>query len=141
MLASTKNDLEIIKFLLENKADVNQLNKDGWSSLHIAVREGHYDIIKYILNSNYANHSLFQRSKNGRTVFHTASLHGHLSVLLLLLSHSHIYCKDIEPNDLNILSMKDSCGITPFMDAVLGISYKMIVKLNLNRLFNLKNFS
>lgn len=38
MLACTKDNLEIIKFLVNNKADLDQVNKDGWNALHIAVR-------------------------------------------------------------------------------------------------------
>ena len=44
MLACTRNNLEIIQFLVENEADLNQLNKDGWNALHIAIRF----IIKYL---------------------------------------------------------------------------------------------
>lgn len=38
MLACTKNSLDIIKYLVEHKADLNQVNKDGWTAFHIAVR-------------------------------------------------------------------------------------------------------
>ena len=127
MLACTKNNLDVVKFLLENKADLNQLNKDGWNALHISVREGHYEIIKYLLNFNNTKHSLSHRSKNGRTVFHTAALHGHLEILVLLLSQSRNIGEDMEFNDLNILIMKDSCGITPLMDAVLGNIFFVLI--------------
>ncbi len=124
MLGCTKNNLDIVKFLLENKADINQLNKDGWNALHIAVREGHYEIVNYLLGFNNVKQSLDQRSKNGRTVYHTSALHGHLDILVLLLFASKKNSEDMQLNDLNILSMKDSCGITPFMDAVLGKNIK-----------------
>lgn len=38
MLACAKDNLEIIKFLVNNKADLDQVNKDDWNALHIAVR-------------------------------------------------------------------------------------------------------
>jgi len=47
------------------------------------------------------------RSKNGRIPFHTACLHGHLSAVKLLLNEN-----------IHQIEAKDSCGITPFMDAL-----------------------
>jgi ankyrin repeat protein len=38
MLACTRNNLEIIKFLVEHKADLGQRNKDGWTAFQIAIR-------------------------------------------------------------------------------------------------------
>ena len=60
-----------------------------------------------------------QKSKNGRTIYHTAVLHGHLDILKLLILQSRKHLKN--STDLGILSLKDSCGITPFTDAILGI--------------------
>jgi len=54
------------------------------------------------------------RTKNARTPAHTAALHGHLSVLQLILKTAELE----KPNGhMDILSNKDACGITPFMDA------------------------
>jgi ankyrin repeat protein len=73
-----------------------------------------------LINKNTVE-SFLNQSKNGRTVYHTAALHGHLDVLNLLIVNS----KDIKmfENDdhiLKILKLKDNCGITPFMDALLA---------------------
>lgn len=38
MLACTKNNLEIIQYLIEAGADPKLRNKDGWNSFHIACR-------------------------------------------------------------------------------------------------------
>ena len=38
MLACNKNNLEIIEYLTNNNADLNQINKDGWNAFHIAIR-------------------------------------------------------------------------------------------------------
>lgn len=35
-----KGDLNIVKELINHGANVNFLNKDGWSSLHLAAKEG-----------------------------------------------------------------------------------------------------
>ena len=47
------------------------------------------------------------KTKNGRTPLHTACLHGHIKTVELLLQE-----------DLHQINVKDSCGITPFMDAL-----------------------
>ena len=57
--------------------------------------------------------NLNSRTRNGRTPFHTASLHGHLDVLILLLNES------VERAE-KILASRDTCGITPLMDALLA---------------------
>ena len=38
MLACTRDNLDIIKYLLEKKADLKQVNKDGWNAFQIAIR-------------------------------------------------------------------------------------------------------
>lgn len=58
------------------------------------------------VDSNLAHKS---KTKNGRTTLHTACLHGHLEIVKLLLN-----------NEPSLLDAKDSCGITPFMDALLA---------------------
>lgn len=50
------------------------------------------------------------KTRNGRTPFHTACLHGHLRIVQLLLKYS---CGEI-------LNTKDSCGSTPLMEAVVA---------------------
>ena len=48
-------------------------------------------------------------SNNGRTPEHTAALHGHLAVLKVLNDFSHLS---------NNITRQDSCGTTPFIDAI-----------------------
>ncbi|KRX10961.1 Ankyrin repeat-containing domain [Pseudocohnilembus persalinus] len=38
--------------LLQNKADPNLTNQDGWSPIHIAVKKGSLDALKFIINFN-----------------------------------------------------------------------------------------
>ena len=76
------------------------------------LREGDFDIVKYLLKLN-VHFNLNARTRNGRTPFHIASLHGHLEVLILLLNESVDQAE-------KILSSKDSCGINPLMDALLA---------------------
>ena len=43
------NDIEIVKLLIENGADVNAKNEDGETALHLANRKGYLDIVKYLI--------------------------------------------------------------------------------------------
>ncbi|KAM3926138.1 ankyrin repeat domain-containing protein 16 [Leptodactylus fuscus] len=105
MMASTRKNLDVIKDLIEHKADPKLKNKDGWNSFHIASREGDPDVINYLLDTfpDIWN----TESKIKRTPLHTAAMHGCFDVVQILLERC-----TYDPN------CKDSCGVTPFMDAV-----------------------
>jgi ankyrin repeat protein len=47
MLACTKDDLDLIQFLVENGADIEYCNKDGWNALHISVR---FVLVNHFIN-------------------------------------------------------------------------------------------
>ena len=72
------------------------------------------------------------RTKNGRTPFHTACLHGHLDVLKILIDKSAQYLasqsatKEDTMTVNTLLNSRDACGTTPFMDAVLGDQTRIV---------------
>uniref|UniRef100_A0A0L8HEE0 Uncharacterized protein n=1 Tax=Octopus bimaculoides TaxID=37653 RepID=A0A0L8HEE0_OCTBM len=105
MLAAAKGNKEVIKILLENGANPALVNKDGWNSFHIAVREGKLDIVEILLNNNPSIWKV--SSKNQRTPLHTAALHGCQEVTQWLLSDC---CHPVD--------VRDACGTTPLMDAI-----------------------
>ena len=70
MLACTKQDYVIVKFLTEHGASPLLRNKDGWNSFHLACRKGNSSIVGYLLSRDQT--LLKSRSKNGRTPLHTA---------------------------------------------------------------------
>lgn len=45
------NHFEIVQMLLEHKPNVNALDKDGYTALAIACKEGYYDIALALINS------------------------------------------------------------------------------------------
>uniref|UniRef100_A0A6Q2Z000 Ankyrin repeat domain-containing protein 16 n=1 Tax=Esox lucius TaxID=8010 RepID=A0A6Q2Z000_ESOLU len=105
MMACTRRDLGVIKELLSHGADPKLKNKDGWNSFHIACREGDPLVIQHLL---LANPEVWKtESKTLRTPLHTAAMHGCEAVVTILLQ-SCGYVPD----------GRDSCGVTPFMDAV-----------------------
>ncbi|ORX85328.1 hypothetical protein BCR32DRAFT_325484 [Anaeromyces robustus] len=54
MIASGKGNKEIVKYLIENGAKVNEKNGNCWTSLTYAFRNGHDDVANY-LKANGAN--------------------------------------------------------------------------------------
>ena len=68
-------------------------------------RTGDISVVKYLFECDA---SLWDTvSKNGRTPLHTAALHGNFKVVEVLLGQGN-YSVD----------KGDSCGTTPFMDAI-----------------------
>ncbi|XP_019399342.1 PREDICTED: ankyrin repeat domain-containing protein 16 isoform X1 [Crocodylus porosus] len=105
MMACTRTNLDVIKDLIEHGANPLLKNKDGWNCFHIASREGHPQVIQYLLA--VAPSSWDTESKIKRTPLHTAAMHGCFDVVKVLLERCQY-----KPDS------RDNCGITPFMDAI-----------------------
>ena len=96
--ASEGNSLEIVKYLLENHADidVNLLNDDGDSALAIACKKGNLEIVENLLRKSGVDLNIqFGKSKN--TLLHYASKGGNLEIVKYLLENH----ADIDINLLN----------------------------------------
>ena len=48
-VACKEGHIDVVDLLLQNKADVNQVDIRKWSPLHIASKEGHTDVVKLLL--------------------------------------------------------------------------------------------
>nr|XP_032608564.2 ankyrin repeat domain-containing protein 16 isoform X2 [Taeniopygia guttata] len=105
MMACTRKNLGVIKTLVEHGANPLLRNKDGWNCFHIASREGHPQVLQYLLDVSPSCWDT--ESTTGRTPLHTAALHGCSQVVELLLERCQY-----QPDS------RDSCGVTPFMDAL-----------------------
>ena len=70
MLACTKDSREMVEILVGYGASLALKNKDGWNSFHIACREGHPDIVRFLLDTDSGCWETV--SKNGRTPLHSA---------------------------------------------------------------------
>lgn len=102
--ATTSGDSDYIKAIIsEDPGRINKKDQEGNSLLHLAVREGNVDIIKY-LASEGANVNI--RNIVDETPLHIAANLGNLDVVIQLISNGA---------DINI---KDSIGNTPLHDAV-----------------------
>ncbi|NXX97244.1 ANR16 protein, partial [Centropus bengalensis] len=105
MMACTRQNLEVIKALVEHGANPLLRNKDGWNCFHIASREGHPQVLQYLLDVSPGSWDTESTIK--RTPLHTAAMHGCLDAVELLLKRCHY-----KPDS------RDKCGVTPFMDAI-----------------------
>lgn len=81
--ASNNGELEKVKSLLAEGADINAANKQGSTALHLAVRQGHLLILKYLLKQG-ADISL--QDIHGHTPLYIAIFSGTSDVLKELLS-------------------------------------------------------
>ncbi|KFV51348.1 Ankyrin repeat domain-containing protein 16, partial [Tyto alba] len=105
MMACTRQNLEVIKALVEHGANPLLKNKDGWNCFHIASREGHPHVLQYLLDVSPSSWDTESTIK--RTPLHTAAMHGCFDAVELLLERCQY-----KPDS------RDKCGVTPFMDAI-----------------------
>jgi len=113
MLAATKTGPDAynsVIALLDAGADTSLRNKDGWTAFHLASREGDENVISALLQRDPSAWNTV--SNNQRTPEHTAALHGHTAILEIL-DDAQNRCKGQES-----MRRTDSCGTTPFMDAI-----------------------
>ena len=116
MLASSRGHIDILKLLLDNKADIEFTNLNGDSALIIAASKGQAASVSYLLmrgaNVNAANN-------NGENGLILSVSNGHVDVVKVLLSSPAI---DVNHQDLD--------GITALNEALsMGSSTGSMVKL------------
>ena len=83
--AARKGHTEVVKVLLDNKADVNvSRTTDGVTPLYTAAQNGHIDVVKLLLDNkaevNASEHT------DGATPLFMAAQNGHIDVVKLLLA-------------------------------------------------------
>ncbi|XP_074552023.1 protein TANC2-like isoform X2 [Halichoeres trimaculatus] len=82
--AAGAGQLSVCRLLLDQEADVKQVNRRGVAPLFSSVRGGHWKVVELLLNQGLDGNMLDQ---NGRTALMTAASEGHLSTAQLLLDH------------------------------------------------------
>jgi hypothetical protein len=90
--AADKGDLERVQDALYLGAKVNAINEYGWTALHYAVKQGHTEVIRVLVENGVdvnLGHS------NGRTSLHCAIQEGYVEIVALLLANgADIYARD-----------------------------------------------
>jgi len=61
---------QIVKILLNNGADAELINKDGWTAMHIASRTGQLDTVQLL--AEHRSNLVTTPSRNGRIPLHIA---------------------------------------------------------------------
>jgi ankyrin repeat protein len=80
-IASSNGDIEIVKLLIENGADVNKQNKDGTTALYIASQRGDIEIVKLLIQNGA---DVNKQNKDGKTALYIASKWGYPTIVKLL---------------------------------------------------------
>jgi ankyrin repeat protein len=81
-IAALNGDLEIIKLLISNGADVNVADDSGKTPLHFASRQGHTDVVELLIE-NYAIVKFI--SDDNSTPLHEAACFSHVKTAELLM--------------------------------------------------------
>lgn len=102
-VAAEHNNLEIVKILIANKADINFPDIKGWSPLHRACSKNYIDIAEFLL-SQKAN--INQVNIYGYTPFHLACFHGHLETAKLLVQNG---CDINIKNNMKFTPIRTAC--------------------------------
>ncbi|KYO45257.1 transient receptor potential cation channel, subfamily N, member 1 isoform A [Alligator mississippiensis] len=82
-LAAWEGDEALVKFFHHCKANPNITDKMVRSPLHLAAEQGHTHIVELLVEKFHSN--VLARAKDGSTLLHVASEHGHLDTALALL--------------------------------------------------------
>jgi len=91
--AAKDGDLERLKKLIAEGADVNATDEKGWTPLHLASYRGHADVVKLLIDHDA---SVNVQNEEGRTPLHYAGRRDHRGIAELLLAKgANVNAKDI----------------------------------------------
>ena len=95
-IAALYGHLNLCKTLVnKHNFDVDMTGNNGWSSLHISVVNGSYELVNFFTDMG-ANIHL--KTNDGKNCLHIAALHGHLNLCKMFLDN---YKFDVHMSDNN----------------------------------------
>lgn len=98
--AIMSKSLDVVKYLCDHGANVQEQNEDGSTALHIACQIGWVDGVKYLLTRN----ATLLPDKAGNFPTHIAAQHGFQDILLLF-----VQLKDDKTRSINFYA-KNAAG-------------------------------
>lgn len=84
ILASISGDIKCVQFCIDNKANVNFADNDGFTALHEALYKGYFDIVKVLIKNNA---DINIRAKNGLSPLMEAAICGKVEIIQFLLEN------------------------------------------------------
>ncbi|KAL2827273.1 ankyrin repeat-containing domain protein [Aspergillus pseudoustus] len=114
--AAARGSSETLQVLLEHGWDVNEVDKEGMTPLHLASARGHRSTVMALLNN--AQVKVNARDRTASTALHEAAAGGHLEVVKLLLAEENIN-----------INAKDRHARTPLWLATAGEYEPVVVRL------------
>jgi ankyrin repeat protein len=74
MFASLQGDIGMVKFLIDQQADVKAANSSGQTALHFAAQHGHRSVVELLLNANADVNALTREAKTPLDVTQDAAV-------------------------------------------------------------------
>jgi uncharacterized protein len=84
--------LELIQVLVERGADINALDVDGLTALHLATWKGHQDVVEKLVSLDAAMELHIRKyddynDRTGGTPLHLATMAGHIGIMEVLIDN------------------------------------------------------
>ena len=125
--ASLKGNIKIIKLLIENNANINELTNTKLNLIHFAAQGNQPNSIVFF-HENFPELNLDYKEEEGKTPFHFACFYKNEKAFLYLINYG-----------INI-NEQDNSGFTPLHIAIINKNIKIIKKLLQNgALLNIKD--
>ena len=105
---------KIVKYLVDQRADVNTVNYQKHTCLMTACHAGHYEVVQYLLEKGADPE---RKSITSETALHYSAWSGHFAISKLLA-------------ETGITMTKNNDGITPLMKAALNSKTDMVEYLS-----------
>ena len=125
--ASLKGNIKIIKLLIENNANINEVTNTKLNIIHFAAQGNQPNSIVFF-HENYPELNLDSKEEEGKTPFHFACFYKNEEVVLYLINFG-----------INI-NEQDNSGFTPLHIAIINKNIRIIKRLLQNgALLNIKD--
>lgn len=81
--AASSGSVDITRFLVDQKAEIDRHDNSGWTALHIAVSAGHEDVVQELIG---AGADVNEKNDKGITPLHYAASKSRIEIGRLLIS-------------------------------------------------------